>query len=929
EYTDCWTEDTSGSGSWISLLTLEHLHEAVDWKVGDDAIPSCASCKTGSCGGDLSLDHGLPSLSVSRIHRYRRSSYKSSHGPGTLSWWDVSLQFDGATKARLETPAMANHIYRFESEGDGQYTVLGGTGHTLRLLDADGDQVVHPRFATTAVLEMVGGATWEFELLHLSSKTRFRNGRLRVLNDRFGNAITLTHHHPVQDEPLDPAVYGDVSESDWPGLGGTDVPRREQLQIATVTDAHGRSASVSYDEEVTDRIVSIEVPTGTITYTYDDESGMLTGVQRPDGTTSSFTFAVDEAESATILSIDDPASVDMHRRKDVFLTLPVWVNPEDPEDVRPQGANRVRKIVNGAGEVTFEVWYDQRRSNDWSVLYVYDGGRQLRRIHRSNHYGVREASYAENYTYGSEEPVTWITKSLSEYETAGKRTAAADALGRIQRRSYDAGSLTVEDAFFPDGSMIDEDLNAFNDPVRRVSRDGDITEWEYNAAGAMVARIEAVDTPEEARWEYERNARGQKTAMIDPLGHRTDYEYNADGYLVAEIQPADLPGGERPVTRYVYDDAGRVVEKIRPGGQTIEYSYDAANRVVEIAYAPDDSEYFTYGSGHEAGLVVEHVDRVGTVTTKTYDLEARLVEKQVHGSDAALLATTSYDYLHGSHEVQAMVEDGDRTEYSYDGLNRRVATTRHVDADTALTSRTVYDEAGQRVLDIDPYGRATARLYDINGRVVRTVQELTPDVVSEALVRQAWLDAHPIPAEEPLLSGFDVGDPKLSGSDSLVDGVLSITAGGYEMWDRDDEFRMVGRELPQDGLIYAQVTSVENSHPWAKAGVMFRADDAPDAPYAFIGVAPQYGLFINARRFPGGLTDYHPITPGGERPDPVAGEPFPAVYVAMRRDGPQVHFYSSWDGDTWADHGMVTLTWSNDSLLAGFTMMSHEADVLA
>src|SRR5262249_51611526 len=80
----------------------------------------------------------------------------------------------------------------------------------------------------------------------------------------------------------------------------------------------------------------------------------------------------------------------------------------------------------------------------------------------------------------------------------------------------------------------------------------------------------------------------------------------------------------------------------------------------------------------------------------------------------------------------------------------------------------------------------------------------------------------------PWLSS-DIGAPALTGSAAYATGVFTVGAAGLDIWGAADQFRFVYQSLTGDGEIVAQVTALQPTDPWAKAGVMIRETLAADA----------------------------------------------------------------------------------------------------
>jgi hypothetical protein len=83
----------------------------------------------------------------------------------------------------------------------------------------------------------------------------------------------------------------------------------------------------------------------------------------------------------------------------------------------------------------------------------------------------------------------------------------------------------------------------------------------------------------------------------------------------------------------------------------------------------------------------------------------------------------------------------------------------------------------------------------------------------------------------------------------------TITAAGADIWDQADEFHYAYRTLSGSGSIIAKIESLDNTDPWAKAGVMIRETLEPGSKHAFAcittenGVASQGRTIVNSDSF--------------------------------------------------------------------------------
>jgi hypothetical protein len=81
-----------------------------------------------------------------------------------------------------------------------------------------------------------------------------------------------------------------------------------------------------------------------------------------------------------------------------------------------------------------------------------------------------------------------------------------------------------------------------------------------------------------------------------------------------------------------------------------------------------------------------------------------------------------------------------------------------------------------------------------------------------------------------------------------------MTGSGYDIWDNADEFHFAYKTLTGQGSIIARVESVDNTDPWAKAGVMIRESLEAGSVHAFACVTPESGVASQGRIDTGGTS---------------------------------------------------------------------------
>ena len=166
----------------------------------------------------------------------------------------------------------------------------------------------------------------------------------------------------------------------------------------------------------------------------------------------------------------------------------------------------------------------------------------------------------------------------------------------------------------------------------------------------------------------------------------------------------------------------------------------------------------------------------------------------------------------------------------------------------------------------------------------------------------------------------DIGGALPQGLDNLSSaGTWSEVAGGGDIWGTADSFHFVSQSLTGDGTVSAQVTSQQNTSPWAKAGVMLRATTDPGSPYYAAFATPGNGVAVQWRSTQGGSSS-QVITPGTV-----------PLYLRVARytttgSSAQTYFtaYTSPDGVNWtAVPGSTQVLSLPQPLLAGFALTSH------
>ena len=192
---ECFVEQ---SGSLIDNMRFHHVHTATDFRL--DGAGGC-----GPCGVPGAETGSLPTVVISRWHRYRDSHRIGSMGPSVFMTFDAQItlyRLEGGTqsKARFFQPSMPLELVAKSDVGAANLTdrrFRSFRGITLASgLDAQGDPIpeVDVALATHAVLTFHDGTRWTFEVIRVGAvgtdTYEARLVRIANLNDQ---AITIAY----------------------------------------------------------------------------------------------------------------------------------------------------------------------------------------------------------------------------------------------------------------------------------------------------------------------------------------------------------------------------------------------------------------------------------------------------------------------------------------------------------------------------------------------------------------------------------------------------------------------------------------------------------------------------------------------------------------------------------------------------------------
>lgn len=164
-------------------------------------------------------------------------------------------------------------------------------------------------------------------------------------------------------------------------------------------------------------------------------------------------------------------------------------------------------------------------------------------------------------------------------------------------------------------------------------------------------------------------------------------------------------------------------------------------------------------------------------------------------------------------------------------------------------------------------------------------------------------------------AAMDVGDVGTAGTASSLAGHVVVNGAGADIWGTTDGFRFVHQSLSGTGAVVAQVVSLQNTHVFAKAGVMLRDSLNPSAAMALLSLKPDGGLEFMVRYAAGESVIF------------LTGPPAigTAAFLRLTRGAAnEVRAAQSADGLEWTEVGSAVVPFTSTNVMAGLAVTSHD-----
>ena len=362
-----------------------------------------------------------------------------------------------------------------------------------------------------------------------------------------------------------------------------------------------------------------------------------------------------------------------------------------------------------------------------------------------------QALYTATYTYDTHQ-------NLTQLQTPGGDLTrfAYDSLGNLTTKTVflDSSNLTdpstqevtqyFYDAFGNNTKTIDAQGNTslatydhFGNKLTQVDGNGGITHNTYDAENRLISSTDPLGNTTVNFYD----SVGNKIAVTDASGHTVTYLYNSDNLLITVIDPsADQSQAftRTRVTQYSYDVMGNRTRATDANGNTINYTYDALNRLLTattplVTDASGHNVRYTTTFGYDGvGNQISVVDNNGNRTSTVYNSN-NLVQSVTDASGLVTQYAYDADLNQVSIVVGAELAPAARKvlKFDYDAKDRLISQTDAL----GNIQHVAYNGANNRIASTDANGNTTNYTYDRDNRLLTVVQPAVTDPVTGQAVR--------------------------------------------------------------------------------------------------------------------------------------------------------------------------------------------------
>ena len=327
------------------------------------------------------------------------------------------------------------------------------------------------------------------------------------------------------------------------------------------------------------------------------------------------------------------------------------------------------------------------------------------------------------------------TTSFS-YSPSGYLQTVANALGQtttVGTWDWRGAPLTVTD---PNGTVTTFTYDIHGRLLTATANPG-TTQSQYQIAYDAVGNVTQVTLPLGAAYAYTLDEGSRVTQVQNSLGQIQVFAYDnaSDPISLASIGTSSTTQQAHTAT---YDEWGRILQSIggtTPASQVWTLAYDNLSNLLSIT---DPLSHERQNAYDPLNRVVTQTDPQSATVQYAYDASDNLTQltdprtlatgREVDGFGEVISevspdrGTRTYTYDLSSNLTKMLDGDGVETDFTYDGANRRTATTYPSDASENVAY--TYDQTSGgnfgvgRLTEVTEGSGSTSLVYDAQGQIV-------------------------------------------------------------------------------------------------------------------------------------------------------------------------------------------------------------------
>lgn len=302
-----------------------------------------------------------------------------------------------------------------------------------------------------------------------------------------------------------------------------------------------------------------------------------------------------------------------------------------------------------------------------TTFYTYNArGLRVMKVDPQNHAtrNIYNAMSQRVSVQQSEAPATtggtrnWNTLNSFTYDEVGRVQTETDSTGLTTGYRYN-NLNAVTQVIYPDGTSETTDYTCCKLPGIVKDRSGRKTYYDYDPSRHLVR----VQDPQGNTLQRDLDKNGNLIRLVDAKGNLTKWRYDAADRIVEKMYH------DGTSESYVYD-GGLLSQTKGARGQIASYSYDVSSNLTGTNYPNMADVTMSYNA---LNRMTQVVDGVGTHTFTYDNLGKMLAQDGPFANDAQ---SFTYDTLQRvqSHSVERGASGGTQSQsHSYDSLGRLVA----------------------------------------------------------------------------------------------------------------------------------------------------------------------------------------------------------------------------------------------------------------